>query len=203
MKRILALVDGFNLYHSMADRKDLSKYKWLNLRKLIECFTIDNEEIVNIIYFSAYAFWKPERVIRHQTYVNALRTVNVKPVMSEFKRKTLKCKLCKKVYTTYEEKQTDVQIAINLFREGMNDSYDKAMIVSGDSDLIPAIEAVKSKFPAKTIHILFPPKRAIESLKQVADQYSKIKEKHLASSQFSDTIKLDNNKSLIKPIEWK
>lgn len=155
-KRVFALVDGFNLYHSIADKpsakrykdaKDLRMYKWLNLRKLVESFILKDEEIIKILYFSAYSFWRPDRVKRHQTYVRALRTVGVTPVISKFKDKIIRCKSCQKTFKTYEEKQTDVQIAINLFKEGMDDSYDKVLVISGDSDLIPAIEAVKEKFP--------------------------------------------------------
>jgi len=211
-KRIMALVDGFNLYHSIAENPqhtrhknstDLRKYKWLNLWKLMECFLSKNEELVEVVYFSAYAFWKQERVTRHQTYVRALRSVGVKPVISEFKKKTKKCKICKKIYDTYEEKQTDVQVAIHLFKEGMNDRYEKAMIVTGDSDLIPAIEAVKEKFPMKEIKILFPPLRAINSLKQVADSYARIRPHHLIASQFPDEIDIGDDTKIVKPKKWR
>ena len=84
--------------------------------------------------------------------------LGVKPVISEFKRKSRKCKVCNKIYNAYEEKQTDVQIAINLFKESINDSYDKAMIVTGDSDLIPAIETDKEKLPKKEIKVIPPTK---------------------------------------------
>jgi hypothetical protein len=38
MNRVIAFVDGFNLYHSLADNPDYHKYKWLDIRKLIEIF---------------------------------------------------------------------------------------------------------------------------------------------------------------------
>lgn len=128
--------------------------------------------------------------------------LGVKPVISEFKRKSRKCKVCNKIYNAYEEKQTDVQIAINLFKESINDSYDKAMIVTGDSDLIPAIETVKEKFPMKEIKVLFPPLRVSISLKQVADSYAKIRPSHLIASQFPDEIDLGDDVKIVKPQEW-
>ncbi|MFC1808327.1 NYN domain-containing protein [Candidatus Omnitrophota bacterium] len=205
-KRILVLIDGFNLYHSIADNKDhpeLRKYKWLNLRKLVEPFVFRNkEEITRIVYFSAYAYWSREKVLRHQTYVSALRTISVEPIISPFKLVERECQICKKKYKTHEEKQTDVQIAINLFQEAIEDSYDKAIIISGDSDLIPAIKAVKSKFPLKEIKILFPPRRRMVELTTVCDSSAKIKEKHLAAAQFPDTIRLGENARLDKPSKW-
>lgn len=206
-KRILVLIDGFNLYHSIADNEEhpeLKKYKWLNLRKLVESFMVQKrEEITKIVYFSAYAYWNPKKVLRHQTYVSALRTVNVEPVISPFKLVEKECRICKKKYKTHEEKQTDVQIAINLFQEGIKDSYDKAIIVSGDSDLIPAIKAVKSKFPLKEIQILFPPHRRMLELVTVCDNSARIREKQLATAQFPDTIVVGKNARLDKPSEWK
>jgi len=206
-KRILVLIDGFNLYHSIADNEyhpELAKYKWLNLRKLVEFFIVQSkEEITEIRYFSAYAHWNRQKVLRHQTYVSALRTVGVEPIISPFRVVEKQCQECKKKYKTYEEKQTDVQIAINLFQEGMNDYYDKAIIISADSDLIPAIKAVKSKFPLKKIQILSPPYRKMFELVRVVDSSAMIKEKHLATAQFSDPIVIGENVKLCKPLEWK
>lgn len=202
MKRTIALVDGFNIYHSLDENPNFRKYKWLDLRKLVECFIAENEQLKEVFYFSAYAFWEPNKVTRHKTYVKALMTTNVVPILSEFKQKDRRCKECGKIYKSYEEKQTDVQIAINLFKASIDDMYEKAIIISGDSDLIPALLAVKAKFPLKMIHLLFPPNRAGESLKSIVDSYSRIREKHLASSQFSDVIDLGNNQVLSKPSEW-
>src|SRR4030042_554886 len=202
MKKVIALVDGFNIYHSLDENQSFRKYKWLNLRRLTELFIGKDEELGDVLYFSAYAFWEPDKVARHKIYINALMTANVTPILSEFKQKDRKCKECGKVYKSYEEKQTDVQIAINLFKVAIDGIYEKAVVISGDSDLIPALRAVKAKFPLKKIHLLFPPNRAGESLKRVADSYSRIREKHLAGAQFPDVIDLGNNQTLTKPSEW-
>jgi len=201
-KRTICLIDGFNIYHSLEENSNFRKYKWLNLRRLAECFVARDETLIDVLYFSAYAFWQPDKVVRHKTYIKALLTANVKPILSEFKQKDRKCKKCNTIYKSYEEKQTDVQIAISLFKASIDGIYDKAIIISGDSDLIPALQAVKTKFPLKTIHLLFPPNRASESLKKVADSYSRIKEGHLRGSQFPNVIDLGNNQALSKPSEW-
>lgn len=202
MKRVIALIDGFNIYHSLDENPEFHKYKWLDLRRLIELFIAKNEQLVKVLYFSAYAYWEPDKVKRHRTYAKALATVSVESIFSEFKLKDRKCKKCGECYTSYEEKQTDVQIAINLFKASIDDIYEKAIIVSGDSDLIPAVNAVKAKFPLKVIHFLFPPRRTSESLKKVADSYSRIREKHFIGSQFSDDIDLGNGQILTKPSKW-
>ncbi len=109
----------------------------------------------------------------------------------------------KKKYQTYEEKQTDVNIAIQLFRSAIQDEYDTAMIVSGDSDLIPSIEAVKTTFPEKQVGIIIPIGRRAELLKQTSDFHMKIKEKHLKSSTFEEVIQVNNNTQILCPPTWK
>jgi uncharacterized LabA/DUF88 family protein len=43
------------------------------------------------------------------------------------------------------EKGVDVKIAIDIVIDGIEDKYDTAIIVSSDTDLIPAIKHVQSK----------------------------------------------------------
>lgn len=202
-RRVIAIVDGFNLYHSMADDSTLKQYKWLNLKKLVGHFLSSNDELKTIFYFSALAYWDPKKVNRHKEYIRALRSVEIEPVLSEFKMKSIKCRECHKFFKRPEEKQTDVQIAIKLFEGAIDDIYDKVFIVSGDTDLIPAIKVVRKKFPSKTLHFLFPPGRSFESLKMADAAYSRIKEKHLKLAQFPDEITLNDHERIVKPKEWK
>lgn len=46
---------------------------------------------------------------------------------------------------TYKEKGTDVKIAIDLIIGAVDDIYDTAILVSSDTDLIPAIQYIKYK----------------------------------------------------------
>lgn len=55
MQRSIFFIDGFNLYHSIADNKELSKFKWLNLKKLCSSLMTKNETLVKIFYFTARA----------------------------------------------------------------------------------------------------------------------------------------------------
>jgi len=64
MKRVIALIDGFNVYHSLDENPEFHKYKWLNLRRLIELFIAKNEQLIKVLYFSAYAYWEPDKVKR-------------------------------------------------------------------------------------------------------------------------------------------
>jgi uncharacterized LabA/DUF88 family protein len=204
MKRFAFLIDGFNVYHALEGDRNLHKYKWLNYRKLAECFVTRQDEIVEVYYFTAFAHWNAGKTARHRTYLRALQTAGVKTVLGKFKNKDHTCRVCGERYSTFEEKQTDVNIAITLFRLAIQNDFDIAVLVSGDSDLIPAIEAVKLTFPAKEIGLVIPIGRGAKELMGVCDFHMKMKEIHLRSSQFPDTIILDPEKgiSLHRPPTW-
>ncbi len=193
MTRIAFFVDGFNLYHSLDSNPSYYKYKWLNLDKLAHCFVTSHDKIE----------WDQVKLVKHQIYVRALQSVVVEVVFGAFRYADKTCRICHKQYKTFEEKQTDVNIAIKLFQTAVQDLWDTAIIVSGDSDLIPAIQAVKNTFPAKRIGLAIPIGRRAEELKQVVDFHMKLKEKHLSTSQFKDTITMDGGIKLTRPNTWK
>jgi len=205
MKRILFFVDGFNVYHALDDDPKYHKYKWLDYSTLAKRFVSKQNQIVDIFYFTAYAHWNPAKTARHQLLVRALMATGVKVVFGKFKNRDHECRLCKGTYSTFEEKQTDVNIAIKLFQSAINNDFDIAIIVSGDSDLTPAIEAVKATFPAKQIGLVVPIGRRAKELTSVCDFRIKMKEMHLKTSQFPDTIVLDPAKNIVlqRPPSWR
>ena len=155
------------------------------------------------MYFTTYTTWDQVKLAKHQIYVKVLQSVGVEVVFGAFRYADKTCRICYKQYKTFEEKQTDVNIAIKLFQTAVQDLWDTAIIVSGDSDLIPAIQAVKSTFPAKRMGLVIPIGRRAEELKQAVDFHMKLKEKHLATSQFEDEITIDSGIKLSRPITWK
>lgn len=170
MARIFFFVDGFNLYHAFDAHARYRKYKWIGLSKLCACYVVDKKDAISgIEYFTALVTWDPGKVARHNIFIKAQENEGVKVVYGEFKRKDRKCKLCHKIFRTFEEKQTDVNIAIRLFQLAIQDRYDKAIIVSGDTDLLPAIKAVQTTFPSNQVGVVIPIGRASEDLKQQTD----------------------------------
>ena len=64
----------------------------------------------------------------------------------------------------YEEKETDVNIAIAMLTDAVRDLYDTALLVSADSDLRPVVAAVKRLRTGKRIVAAFPPRRRSKGL---------------------------------------
>jgi uncharacterized LabA/DUF88 family protein len=95
-----------------------------------------------------------------------------------------------------------VNIAIHLFRLAIEDRYDTALIISGDSDLIPSIKAVKATFPSKKIGVLIPIGRRAEELKANCDFNIKIREKNLSRCIFDDPLEMRDGSHLKKPSTW-
>lgn len=152
-------VDGFNLYHAIkALRKD--HLKWLDLRKLCNNFVPSPQfSIEKIFYFSAHATWLPDAFIRHKAYIEALRSSGVTPVLGKFKEKDRSCNECGCMWKAHEEKETDVNIALYMLDEAYRDTFDRALLVSADSDLAPAIRLIRKRFPEKVFRILTPVRR--------------------------------------------
>ena len=188
-KRVACFIDGFNLYHAINDLGQ-EHYKWVNLRKLLEFF-IDRKShyMVSIFYFSAFASWLPGLYARHRQYVKALRAKGVVPVMGRFKTKILNCRKCRCEWPAHEEKESDVNIALWMLDRAYRDEFDRACLVSSDSDLVPAVKLLRKRFPEKTVKAIAPPERRHgKEIAQVATSLASIKKVHLARSLFPERI---------------
>jgi len=159
MERISCFVDGFNLYHALADLGE-NHLKWLNLWDLLASYASKpDQQLVSVFYFSASATWLPDAYRRHREYVKALKAVGVTPVMGFFKEKSRACRACGAQWVAHEEKETDVSIGLYMVNEAHKDNYDRAFLVSADSDLASVIRLLRSEFPQKPIRLIAPPKR--------------------------------------------
>ncbi len=195
------------MYHALQDppsgcsHAKYRKYKWLDYRKLSQSVIGSNDSIERIAYFTAYAKWKRKNKVRHMTYIKALRSVGVDVVMGRFKKRYKTCHLCNRTFLTHEEKRTDVNIALNIVTDAVEDAYDKAVLVSADSDLLPIIETIHHLTPDKEVGVMFPIGRAVEDLRRNTDFIRKMPEDLLRRCQFPDVVKV--GKTLIeKPKSW-
>lgn len=185
MQRVAFFIDGFNMYHSLRD--NAPECRWLDLRRLCERFiNHEKETICSIYYFSAIATWHhdPRKAVHHNQYISRLRESNVVPILGKFKEKDIHCKLCKGTFKSHEEKRTDVNIALKMVSEAVLGKYDTAILISGDTDIIPAIETIRDLCLGKRIGVVFPLKRFSNELKECADFSKAIKKEDLLASLF-------------------
>jgi len=157
MTSVCAYVDGFNLYHALLKFQD-QRVKWLDLTALCNRLIYpQSETITTIYYFSAFAHWLPSSKARHVEYVKALSASGIVPVMGHFKEKDRGCKGCGKRWKGHEEKETDVSIGITLLNDAYKNRFETALLITRDSDLMPAVRMVRAEFPKKQIIAVAPP----------------------------------------------
>ena len=102
--------------------------------------------------------------------------------------------MSKKDFEHYEEKQTDVNIALEILDLAYQEAYDTAVLISADTDLIPAIEKTKRIFPDKNFRILIPPglRYHRELSEVVGGKIKKIKKSNIERSLFKDSIDMSD-----------
>ncbi len=213
--RVVAFIDGFNLYHALdeysrgatpEEKVRYQKYKWLCLTSLVKIFIRPtSEELVGVEYFTTYPSWNDGKLARHRTFVSAQIKMGVHVTFGEFKKKTVRCRAdCMAEYTAYEEKQTDINIATSML--DFVSRYDKLILVTADSDQVPALKLLKKLHPTKRLASLPPIGREAKELAQVCGESFKMTEQHLSTCQLPNPFPLirDGNQYgvLEKPLGW-
>jgi len=201
MPRIIALVDGFNLYHSLQENPKYHKYKWLNVDKLLRTyFPVGLEKIY---YFTSITPWDADKVARHKVFIRALESTGIELVYGKFKDRHRTCPNCKQTYKSREEKQTDVSIALTLFRLAYEKRYDEAILVTGDSDQLPSLKEVHKCFPGLRLGVVLPMGREALELKVESDFYLRIKERVIAKCLFDRQLRMADGTFLDCPTAWR
>ncbi len=98
---------------------------------------------------------------------------------------------------------TDVNIATSMIIDAYKDEFDMAMLISGDSDLVPPIKSIHDNFKNKRVFIAFPPKRHNSSMALIAKGSLTIGRKKLVDSQFDEEIISKTGFKLKIPATWK
>jgi uncharacterized LabA/DUF88 family protein len=154
---VCVYIDGFNVFHALKRFHD-DKVKWLDLAALVNRLILPKtEQVREIYYFSAYADWLPPQKVRHQEYVKALQSRGIRPILGQFKEKDRWCNSCGHRWKGHEEKETDVSIGIALLNDAYKEKYQRALLLTRDSDLVPAVKMVRQEFPQKEIIVVAPP----------------------------------------------
>jgi len=99
-----------------------------------------------------------------------------------------------------EEKGSDVNIATYLLLDGVDGDYEVAVIISGDTDLLTPIHAVRDRLNLR-VGVLNPHPRRSRELSQVADFYKPIEPTHLPLCQFPPSL-TDATGTFTKPPSW-
>jgi len=158
-------------------------------------------------YFSALATHRtnrsPDGVAHHLRYISALKADGVKVEMGRFKKSNKRpCPKCGHAVQRYEEKETDVALSVRVLELFVRDDIDVVVVVSGDTDLAPAIRTAKSLFPSKFIGCLFPYGRKNKELEHACDFSAMMTKEAYSTCQFADQVTLPSGQIVTKPSDW-
>ncbi len=219
--KTIAYIDGFNLYFGSLKG---TRYRWLDLAKLVEQLCNErnpDSDIVAIKYFTADIKAKlsshgEASCKAQQDYLLSLKAhiphleiikgkYNIQP--KEYYAYSEPVDFANK-YAVWvaEEKQTDVSIAVHLLCDVMDNACDQVMIFSNDSDLAPALVAIKARKPEVIIGVVAPIRGEIRQpsadLRKFSDWTRRgIKEAELANAQLPDKVPT-RKRAIAKPEHW-
>ena len=209
MEKYIIYVDGFNLYYSIKK----TKYKWLDLKALVQSFNFKDCDISKIRYFTAEVIaTEDDRTIkeRQDIYLRALRTIPELEIhFGKFKRRTVKGKLLAEGNSLhkniveiekFEEKGSDVNIATFMLVDCFQAKRNIPVLISNDSDLAEPLKYIKTilKMP---VGLVTPTDSFTTDLKCYSSFQRRISEEQLKSSQFPHTLK-DSQGEISCPKKW-
>ena len=202
MERIMAYIDGFNLYYGIRD-KGWRRYLWLDLAGLARSLLSPGQELLATKYFTARVRADQGKILRQATYLQALEAAGgVQTYFGRYQQRSKQCRSCNSTWVEYEEKMSDVHLASELLRDAYNDRFDFALIISADADLIPPIEIVREDRPQKRVLVAFPPERDSVLLRAVAHRTFRIGRGRLAHSQLPQIVTKADGFQLKRPTQW-
>lgn len=203
MTQVMVYIDGFNLYYGLK-AKHGRRYLWLDLEELARRLLKPGQTLAGVRYFTASIRNDPPALARQNAYLGALGAVtSVTVFRGRFQQKQTTCRSCGASWTTYEEKETDVNIAVSLVEDAALGHYDTALVVSADSDLCPAVRSAKRLRPRGNVVVVFPPSRHSDELRKAADAAFTLGESVIRQAQLPPTVTDGRGTSYTRPTTWR
>ncbi|MCL1933523.1 MAG: NYN domain-containing protein [Candidatus Azobacteroides sp.] len=213
-ERVTFYVDGFNFYYGLRAKKrndkNWQRAYWIDVVKLFSQFLSPNQTLEKVIYFTASPL-NQDKSNRQGAFLNANKLLNgdkFEVVRGKYLKKTVECPNCKYAISRPEEKKTDVNVAIRMIGDCVDDKTDVVVLVSGDSDMLPPLEFIQQKYPKKRIRVYFPPTVfSIDLKNNVKNRNGKIVFLENNFNKFISSIMPDvvsgNGKTYTIPGKWK
>ncbi len=186
-------IDGFNLYYRCLRPLGM---QWLNLEAFFRRLRKD-DAIQQIYYFTAPM--QGTMTVPHATYLRALGTLPlVRIIHGVFQTQWLNCEVgpCThagiRSFVYLQEKRTDVNIALQMLDDAVHqEDLETLVLVSGDSDLVPAVRRVREL--AKSVYLYVPCDTetnlsCANELRGVAYMSKNLPLKYLDRAQFTNPI---------------
>jgi len=140
-ERVAVYIDGSNFYNYLKDKQiNFPRGKKFDFNAFVK-FLVGDRECVSKRYYTG-VFRNLDGSRKSQQLVKGQQKFFSQIEKDNF---TIKRGRIMKMGKDYKEKGTDVKIAADLIIGAVDNIYDTAILVSSDTDLIPAIKYLKYK----------------------------------------------------------
>ena len=208
--RAAAFVDGLNLYHGLRDAA-LLRYRWLDIERMADSLAADaggplgmSLDVTRVVYCTSPVADK-QAARRQDIYLQALQQhcARVEIRRGTHEEKTRECARCGASVGFQTEKQTDVNLAVEMMLEAAKPAGQRAgvhLLVTGDTDLLPAVRAVRSC--GIEVVAVAPPARARArgAFNAVASKTLRVLERHLRDHLLPDVVELTTSHGEAYPL---
>src|SRR3989338_5517990 len=137
--RVAVFIDGSNLYFKLKSFGILNLLRF-NYRGLID-WLVRDRQLVHLNYYVGVVRAKRDKLREQQLRQNQVRLFN--HLQSSSQGFTIRKGYLMRNDGVYHEKGVDVQLAVDLVVGAFENAYDMAIVISSDTDLIPAIHKAK------------------------------------------------------------
>jgi uncharacterized LabA/DUF88 family protein len=203
VSQLIVYVDGFNLYHGIHEKWG-RRYLWLDLVALARLLR-PRDHLVAVKYFTASVLDDPDGQARQDVYINALIAQNsglLFVTYGRYQRKQMMCRACRVSWTSYEEKETDVNISTAIVADAARHAMTTALLISADSDLAPAIRTAQSVEPNLFAVAAFPPRRVSAHLRALMPASFTIGAGRIKAAQLPDVVTVPGA-TYKRPAKWR
>jgi len=166
-QRVIVYIDGFNFYYGLKNDPKWKRFYWLDIVSLFEKFMKPNQELIAVKYFSARPTDDDKNSRQYAFFQANKENPKFNLILGKYLCKDITCFRCGNIIHTFEEKETDVRIATQIVADAYEKNCDIAIIVSADSDMIPAVELAKAA--GQKVFIYFPPNHYSSNLAAMAN----------------------------------
>jgi uncharacterized LabA/DUF88 family protein len=159
---VTVYIDGFNIYHAIVDLNN-NELKWINYWKLSESFIRRSEYLQSVYLFTSLTPWDRGKKERHGTFMRAQEVAGVTVKEARFKKNRRHCRTQNRRCKFWEEKENDVAIAVQMLADAFDGKTKRIILVTADTDQIPAVKYLDQEFPEIELSLFIPPGRKNEA----------------------------------------
>jgi uncharacterized LabA/DUF88 family protein len=158
-KKVNFIIDGMNIFHAVKEKFGIN-FLNIDLNKLVRQISLKDENILSIKFFVSPFVGNTNLAQIQREFIernSKLSYVDLK--LGVFRKRNIKCQKCTNQVVHYQEKHTDINIALEISRSAIDRSIDKIYLITADDDFKPAIASFNQIAPNKKLVRVLPPGR--------------------------------------------